>query len=275
MTGADLHPNAIDGTTGTELTPASQAAYDGRYVRTIGATITPTANGTATLKVTKQDGTTNVFNIDTSNARVGIGTNAPSSILYITGEASPTVTIDGTGGSRTGLSVAGVQKAEVGYGPTGYGFTHPTGAYIGTTASTSISFGSLSGSSPWVVVTSTGLAVGNTSANSALHVTGPIATAITTSPKTAAYTIAATDSTVLADASGGTFQITLPTAVGCAGRQYVIKRTGATNNVTVGGTSAQTFDGATTKTLGSQYATLMVQSDNANWQILATLGTIS
>ncbi len=45
MTGADLHPNAIDGTTGTELTVASQTTYDTRYVRTIGGTVTPTANG--------------------------------------------------------------------------------------------------------------------------------------------------------------------------------------------------------------------------------------
>jgi len=31
MTGADLHPNAIDGTTGTELTVASQNTYNSRY----------------------------------------------------------------------------------------------------------------------------------------------------------------------------------------------------------------------------------------------------
>ncbi len=119
------------------------------------------------------------------------------------------------------------------------------------------------------------LAVNATSATSRLTVNGPIATAITTSTKTSAYTAAASDSTVLADASGGAFQITLPTAVGCQGRQYTIRRTGATNNVTVGGTSAQTLDGVTTKTLGSQYATLTVQSDNANWQILSILGTVS
>jgi hypothetical protein len=28
LTGSDLHPNKIDGTTGTELTVASQNAYD-------------------------------------------------------------------------------------------------------------------------------------------------------------------------------------------------------------------------------------------------------
>jgi len=85
MTGADLHPNAIDGTTGTELSVASQTTYDTRYVRTIGGTVTPTSNGTTTLKVTKADGTTQVFDIDTTNARVGVGTASPRSLLDITG----------------------------------------------------------------------------------------------------------------------------------------------------------------------------------------------
>ena len=81
MSGADLHPNAIDGTTGTELTPASQTSYDSRYARTIGATITPTSNSTTTLKVTKADGTTQVFDIDTTNGRIGINTATPGAAL--------------------------------------------------------------------------------------------------------------------------------------------------------------------------------------------------
>ncbi len=84
MSGADLHPNAIDGTTGTELTPASQNTYDGRYLRAIGGTITPVANSTTTLKVTKADGTTSVVTLDTTNTRLGIGTGAPLSNLHLT-----------------------------------------------------------------------------------------------------------------------------------------------------------------------------------------------
>ncbi len=80
MSGADLHPNAIDGTTGTELTPPSLAIIDGRYVRTIGGTVTPTVNSTATLKVNRQDGTTSVFAVDTTNNQVTIGTGSGGNV---------------------------------------------------------------------------------------------------------------------------------------------------------------------------------------------------
>ena len=63
-----LASTAIDGTTGTELTLPSQTTYDSRWLRTIGGTVTPTSNGTATLRVTKADGTTVVFGIDTTNS---------------------------------------------------------------------------------------------------------------------------------------------------------------------------------------------------------------
>lgn len=43
----------------------------------------PTANSTTTFQVFKQDGTTNVLNVDTTNGRVGIGTVSPSSLLHI------------------------------------------------------------------------------------------------------------------------------------------------------------------------------------------------
>lgn len=33
LSGSDLHPNAIDGTTGTELTTASETIYDARWVK--------------------------------------------------------------------------------------------------------------------------------------------------------------------------------------------------------------------------------------------------
>jgi len=43
----------------------------------------------------------------------------------------------------------------------------------------------------------------------------------------------------------------------------------------VGTTSAQTIDGAATKTLGAQYSAITVQSDGANWLILNQFGTVS
>lgn len=49
LTGPDLHANAIDGTTGTELSVASQAAYDARWVKgqsTVSAAIDTVTNTT-------------------------------------------------------------------------------------------------------------------------------------------------------------------------------------------------------------------------------------
>lgn len=52
--------------------------------------LTPTANSTTTLQIFKQDGTTPVLDVDTTNGRVGIGTATPETNLQISG---PSVTI--------------------------------------------------------------------------------------------------------------------------------------------------------------------------------------
>lgn len=83
LSGSDLHINKIDGTTGTELTTPSEAIYDARWLKQTGGTITPSANSTTTLKVNKQDGTTEVFDVDTTNGRAGIGTTTPATPLDI------------------------------------------------------------------------------------------------------------------------------------------------------------------------------------------------
>jgi len=208
MSGADLHPNAIDGTTGTELTPASQTTYDTRYVRTIGGTVTPTANGTGTLVVNRQDGTTAVLTVDTSNNNVAVGNGGSGTIKL---------------GDNT--------------------FSKATGSFFNF--------------------------------NSGLKIAGPLQQPITT--KTAAYTIGATDSNILADGTSATLQVTLPSASGLyANALFTIKRiNSAANNITVGPTSSQTIDGAATKTLGSQYAWITVQSNGTSWFIISQGGTVS
>lgn len=79
------------------------------------------------------------------------------------------------------------------------------------------------------------------------------------------YTVTANDSTV--DCTSGTFNVTLPTAVGIAGKQYIIKNSGA-GTITVVTTSSQTIDGLTTKKLAT-YSTLYVESNGANWSVSA------
>jgi len=86
--------------------------------------------------------------------------------------------------------------------------------------------------------------------------------------KTAAYTLTATDSVILADATTAAFQVTLPTAVGITGRQYTVKRINSgANNVTAGCTDAETIDGATTFVLTTQYQSITVVSAGTVWFI--------
>lgn len=93
---------------------------------------------------------------------------------------------------------------------------------------------------------------------------------LTSSPpyaaKTANYTLAATDRTIRADATGGSFALTLPTAVG-HNREYYIKCISSVNTLTVNTTSSQLIDNVTSLTL-AQYDCLHVQSDGANWMVL-------
>jgi hypothetical protein len=88
--------------------------------------------------------------------------------------------------------------------------------------------------------------------------------------KTAAYTATATDYTIAGNASTAAFSVTLPTSVGITGKVYVVKKLDSSANaVTVATTSAQTIDGAATRSLPRQYDAVTLQSDGANWIIVS------
>lgn len=82
--------------------------------------------------------------------------------------------------------------------------------------------------------------------------------------KTANYTAGATD--YLIDCTANTFTVSLPTAVGAAGRVYVIKNSG-TGVITIDPALTQTIDGQTTYILAVQYEALQIMSDGANWKV--------
>jgi hypothetical protein len=89
--------------------------------------------------------------------------------------------------------------------------------------------------------------------------------------KTTTYSALTTDNVILVDDSGGSWTLTLPTAVGLTGREYVIKKTnsGLTTAVTVATTSSQTIDGNASGyyKMSTQNQALSIISDNANWQV--------
>lgn len=92
---------------------------------------------------------------------------------------------------------------------------------------------------------------------------------------TGATTLTYADQTVLCNAAGGAFTVTLPTAAGVTGKRFTLKRTSASNNVTVDGAGSETIDAAATKTLGAQHAAITIESDGTNWQIVNQLGTVT
>lgn len=96
-----------------------------------------------------------------------------------------------------------------------------------------------------------------TAIHSNLIVSGSLAYEIST--KTSAYTITASDHTILAD---GTFNITLPSAVGLLWRIHIIKNIWVW--VITVDTLWGTIDWVSTRSLSTQYLTIKVQSDWTN-----------
>jgi hypothetical protein len=106
--------------------------------------------------------------------------------------------------------------------------------------------------------------VNNSTPGSGLDVNSSFATAITS--KQQDYTLTATDHTVLVNCSGGNVTITLPTAVGCAGRMYIIKRTDTSaNSVNIDANGSEQIDGSTSLVGVAAGGSIVLQSDNSGW----------
>tara|TARA_R110002074_G_scaffold389846_1_gene573417 strand:+ start:1931 stop:2773 length:843 start_codon:yes stop_codon:yes gene_type:complete len=99
---------------------------------------------------------------------------------------------------------------------------------------------------------------------SGLHVNSSFATAITFKQQN--YTLTTIDHTVLVDCSAGNVTITLPTAVGCAGRLYVIKRVDSSaNSVNIDADGSEQIEGSTSLVGVASGGALTLQSDNSGW----------
>jgi hypothetical protein len=178
---------------------------------------------------------------------------------------------------------------------TNIGYTYTTkgsGAfYLGTGGGTQFAINHTASSINYIAVTGSGtnaaptLLVQGSDANISLTLTtkgtGIVQTAATLkyagviaglSTKTAAYTLVATDYTVLGNATTASFSLTLPTSVGATGQVYIIKKVDSTaNTVTITTTSSQTIDGSASKVLSYQYDGFQLQSDGANWIIIGNI----
>lgn len=87
---------------------------------------------------------------------------------------------------------------------------------------------------------------------------------------TSNYNVGATDTTI--DCTSGTFNVTLPSAVGILGRLYVVKNTGG-GVITINTTSSQTIDGLSSGTITlTTDEWIIVQSNGADWIIIGQTG---
>jgi hypothetical protein len=85
--------------------------------------------------------------------------------------------------------------------------------------------------------------------------------------------LSAINTLILATAGAPGITLTLPSAVGVSGQTFRIKMidTGA-GGVTINTTGGQTIDGALTNVLTNRNQIVQLESDNANWRIVAAFG---
>ena len=90
----------------------------------------------------------------------------------------------------------------------------------------------------------------------------------TTKVVTTTYTILDTDWMIFANSNSGAFTITLPSATGRIGREYIIVRTnaGAGEDITI-----QTINGGNV-ILDNRYDSVYVVSDGSGWYICSGYG---
>ena len=86
---------------------------------------------------------------------------------------------------------------------------------------------------------------------------------------TAAYTFKPNDRVILADATGGAFTVTLPSAVTRRNQQpLTVKRLNGGGNAVTVGSAGGLIDGASTYDLTAQYETISLVSNGTDWMII-------
>lgn len=89
------------------------------------------------------------------------------------------------------------------------------------------------------------------------------------SSETTNFTITATGTVFLVDASSAAVTATLPAAATYPDRMITVKKVdSSTNSVTVDGNGSETIDGSTTQVITTQYVSITMISDGSEWFIL-------
>jgi hypothetical protein len=76
------------------------------------------------------------------------------------------------------------------------------------------------------------------------------------------------ESVIIADDTSGAITINLPAVASSTHKILTVKKTSASNSVTLDGNSSEEIDGATTKVLSSQYDHVTIICDGSAWHII-------
>jgi hypothetical protein len=83
------------------------------------------------------------------------------------------------------------------------------------------------------------------------------------------YSVAASDTVIFCNATGGNMTVTLPSAASHTGRKITVKRTNTTVNTVTVGSAAGTIDGSASYIIpGGTLNSITVVSDGTNWYIV-------
>lgn len=89
------------------------------------------------------------------------------------------------------------------------------------------------------------------------------------STKSSNYTITTSDTVILADATSGSINITLPTASGASSYRFFVKKIDtSTNTVTILRQGSDTIDGGTSALIQVAYVSVTVVSNGSNWYVI-------
>jgi hypothetical protein len=240
ISGSSTPTLAVTGTSSISGSNTGDNAVNSLYSGLVSnATHTGDATGSTTLTVVRLRGVSlPALGVSAGLLRyTGTGTNTWifDTSVYLT--ANQTITLSGavTGSGTTSISTT-LSNSVVGIANL---------SATGTPSATSF----LRGDNTWATITASG--------------------GYTVSTQTANFSVTATSGTeiVLGNTSGGSFTITLPTAVGNTAT-IVIKKTAGTAGLVIDGAGTETIDGGLTASLIKINESVTLISNNANWQII-------
>jgi len=229
-----------------------------------------------------------------SGSQVGVGTTAPTEILTLNApsqdaptisfkaddaeiatigmNSSENIVIENKASNRPivfKVSDGGVSREGFRISPNGIG-SNPE-VVINEGSDSLVDFRVEADNNPYMIFVdgaNDSVAIGTDTPNSGFHVNTSVTFAGNAISQN--YTATAVDHMIFVDAGQNNVTLSLPTAVGIAGRQYIVKRVDYSGQyqVTVGASGSETIEGSAALDIANQNSVVIV-SDNSNWWIIS------